>query len=65
MVKSKRWWIIAGAAILLLLALTQLRLPAVQAQCGTQASSCKNCHEVQAKDPVNSKGCLAHRSRLR
>lgn len=26
------------------------------AQCGTQASSCKNCHEVQAKDPVNTKG---------
>ena len=56
MVKSKRWWIIAGAGILLLLALMQLRLPAVQAQCGTQASSCKNCHEVQAKDPVNSTG---------
>ena len=28
----------------------------VGAQCGTQASSCKNCHEVQAKDPVNAKG---------
>ena len=54
MVKSKRWWISAGAGSLLLVALVQLRLPAVQAQCGTQASSCKNCHEVQAKDPVNS-----------
>jgi len=28
----------------------------VGAQCGTQASSCKNCHEVQGKDPVNAKG---------
>jgi hypothetical protein len=28
----------------------------VGAQCGTQASSCKNCHEVQAKAPVNTKG---------
>ncbi|MCX6031912.1 MAG: hypothetical protein NT169_21765 [Chloroflexi bacterium] len=56
MVKGKWWWIILGAGIVLLLALVQLRLPAVQAQCGTQASSCKSCHEVQAKDPVNSKG---------
>lgn len=28
----------------------------VAAQCGTQASSCKNCHEVQAQDPVNNDG---------
>ena len=26
------------------------------AQCGSQASSCKNCHEVKAEDPVNAKG---------
>jgi hypothetical protein len=26
------------------------------AQCGSQASSCKNCHEVQGKDPVAQKG---------
>jgi hypothetical protein len=26
------------------------------AQCGSSASSCKNCHEVQAQDPVNDKG---------
>ncbi len=26
------------------------------AQCGSSASSCKNCHEVQGKDPVNTKG---------
>jgi hypothetical protein len=26
------------------------------AQCGSQASSCKNCHEVQGKDPVSNKG---------
>ena len=28
----------------------------VSAQCGSSASSCKNCHEVQGKDPVNTKG---------
>ncbi len=26
------------------------------AQCGSSASSCKTCHEVQGKDPVNAKG---------
>ena len=26
------------------------------AQCGSSASSCKNCHEVQGKDPVSAKG---------
>ncbi len=32
------------------------------AQCGTQASSCKNCHEVQAKKPVNKDGTGWHQS---
>jgi hypothetical protein len=32
------------------------------AQCGSQASSCKNCHEVQAKDPVNADGTGWHQS---
>jgi hypothetical protein len=27
-----------------------------EAQCGSQASSCKNCHEAQAQDPVNAEG---------
>jgi hypothetical protein len=26
------------------------------AQCGSAASSCKNCHEVKGEDPVNAKG---------
>jgi hypothetical protein len=26
------------------------------AQCGSQASSCKSCHEVKGEDPVNSQG---------
>ena len=26
------------------------------AQCGTSTSSCKNCHEVQGKDPVSTDG---------
>lgn len=32
------------------------------AQCGSQASSCKNCHEVQAKHPVNNDGTAWHTS---
>ena len=32
------------------------------AQCGSQASSCKNCHEVQGKDPVNNDGNGWHES---
>ncbi len=30
------------------------------AQCGSQASSCKNCHETQANDPVNNDGTTWH-----
>jgi hypothetical protein len=32
------------------------------AQCGSQASSCKNCHEVQGQDPVNNDGTGWHTS---
>jgi hypothetical protein len=31
-----------------------------KAQCGSQASSCKNCHETQAQDPVNNDGTAWH-----
>jgi hypothetical protein len=39
-----------------------LLLPAREAtaQCGSQASSCKNCHETQAQDPVNNDGTAWH-----
>ncbi len=30
------------------------------AQCGSQASSCKNCHETQGQDPVNNDGTAWH-----
>jgi hypothetical protein len=32
------------------------------AQCGSQASSCKNCHEVQGEMPVNDDGTAWHTS---
>jgi hypothetical protein len=34
----------------------------VKAQCGSQASSCKNCHEVQGQKSVNSDGTGWHQS---
>lgn len=39
-----------------------LLLPATEtnAQCGSQASSCKNCHETQGEDPVNNDGTAWH-----
>jgi len=34
----------------------------VNAQCGSAASSCKNCHEVQGEMPVNNDGTAWHTS---
>ena len=53
--------LVAGA---LLLAAVALWWPQAQAeaQCGSQASSCKNCHEVQAQKPVNNDGTSWHQS---
>ncbi len=49
------WLISAGTVFLVTTALFFL-LPAqpVSAQCGSQASSCKNCHETQGQGPVNN-----------
>lgn len=54
-------FIIIGIAILVttgLLIFTPARQ--VNAQCGSQASSCKNCHETQGQDPVNNDGTTWH-----
>jgi hypothetical protein len=58
-----RIFIFSGLAILLA-AVVLLLYPSAdaQAQCGSQASSCKNCHEVQGKDPVNNDGTGWHQS---
>jgi len=57
------YFLIAGLALLITVGIFFL-LPAqqVSAQCGSQASSCKNCHETQAKDPVNNDGTAWHTS---
>jgi hypothetical protein len=55
------WLITAGIMFLITTGIFFL-LPAqpVSAQCGSQASSCKNCHETQAQDPVNNDGTAWH-----
>ena len=43
-------------------ALWLLQPQPAKAQCGSQASSCKTCHEVQSQKPVNSDGTGWHQS---
>ena len=54
--------IIFGLALVLVSAITLLTAQPAEAQCGSQASSCKNCHETQAQDPVNADGTGWHES---
>jgi hypothetical protein len=53
--------LVSGALVLAALALWWPQAQA-EAQCGSQASSCKNCHEVQGKKPVNNDGTSWHPS---
>ncbi len=54
--------IILGAGMAIASAIALLSFQAASAQCGSQASSCKNCHETQGKDPVNTDGTGWHQS---
>jgi hypothetical protein len=53
---------VGGFLLVLGVSLWLLMPQPVDAQCGSQASSCKNCHEVQGQDPVNSDGTGWHES---
>jgi hypothetical protein len=54
-------FLLSGLAVLIVAAVVMLWPSSrAQAQCGSQASSCKNCHEVQAQDPVNNDGTSWH-----
>jgi cytochrome c553 len=50
------------SGLLVLLIAASLPTSLVKAQCGSQASSCKNCHEVQGEMPVNNDGTGWHES---
>src|SRR5512140_3746255 len=51
-----------GATLVAVCAIALAVTGTAEAQCGSQASSCKNCHEVQAQDPVNADGTGWHQS---
>jgi len=63
--QSKKPFIIPVAAGILLLLFSGFAFIGVKpasAQCGSQASSCKNCHEVQGQLSVNADGTGWHQS---
>lgn len=55
-------FLLTGMALLLAASLALASASPASAQCGSQASSCKNCHEVQGQDPVNADGTGWHQS---
>lgn len=61
--KNKAFFLIfAGLAIIITVGIFLSTPQAASAQCGSQASSCKNCHEVQGEMPVNADGTGWHQS---
>ena len=52
----------AGVLLLLVSAFAFVGVEPAKAQCGSQASSCKNCHEVQGQKSVNTDGTGWHQS---
>lgn len=55
--KEKRWLLFTVACSAVLVSGLMLTSPKiVEAACGASTSSCKTCHEVQGKLPVNQKG---------
>ncbi len=55
-------FLLSLSGLLLALSVVLLGAPAVFAQCGSEASTCKDCHEVQGQDPVNNDGTSWHES---
>lgn len=61
-IRRSHWLFILSSALLMVAAALLWPQARAEAQCGSQASSCKNCHEVQAKKPVNNDGKSWHQS---
>jgi len=62
MQRKRLVFMLGTASLLLALSIGGWLFTAIpaRAQCGSQASSCKNCHEVQAEMPVNGDGTGWH-----
>lgn len=63
--QRRRYFLILSLLGLVLLIATGILLATahpVSAQCGSATSSCKSCHEVQGKKPVNNDGTAWHKS---
>jgi len=52
--------ILATGVLLVIGSVFLMTVTPVKAQCGSQASSCKNCHETQAQFLVNADGTVWH-----
>jgi hypothetical protein len=60
--KSTFYFLFAGLAFVIAASIFLGTARPVRAQCGSQASSCKNCHEVQGELSVNADGTGWHQS---
>jgi hypothetical protein len=60
--KTAFYFLFAGLALVIATSIFLATATPVSAQCGSQASSCKNCHEVQGELPVNADGTGWHQS---
>jgi hypothetical protein len=60
--KTTFFFILAGLVLVFGSGVWLATASPAKAQCGSQASSCKNCHEVQGQDPVNADGTAWHTS---
>ena len=60
--KTALYFLFAGLSLIIVTSIFLATATPVRAQCGSQASSCKNCHEVQGEMPVNADGAGWHQS---
>lgn len=60
--KTAFYFLFVGMAFVLAASVFLFSATPASAQCGSQASSCKNCHETQAQKPVNNDGTAWHKS---
>jgi len=60
--KTALYFLFAGLSLIIVTSIFLATATPVRAQCGSQASSCKNCHEVQGQMPVNADGAGWHQS---